>query len=525
MTCPQCGNENPPKLKFCVSCGTNLENPQEINYEQVDMGNYHSEEEPSSGGFSLSSGTFTICDNTRSTDTSSDFYTAEELNSDEEEFDFSSFDEPFIPKLDAERLSLPSMERPAQQPVPQQAHQPQGMYGYPQQPQQMGGAPQQMGGMPQQMGGMPQQMGGMPQQMGGMPQQMGGMPQMNAMPPQPQIIGYDQNGMPIYGQVQPMMYPQPQIIGYDQNGMPIYGQAQPMMYGQPQIIGYDQNGMPIYGQAQPMMYPQPQVISYDQNGMPIYGQAPVMMYPQQPMQPMQGDMPGMPNMGGMYGMPTMGGMPQMQPYGQQQPVQNKPKNDRVEVSDDFWKFFDGGKSTDHKDSDDFFGSKDMSDVSADNLDVSRLKRFEHKKNDYMSDTPIVDGSRLAANTEAKYNKLYMKQTETVNAEDLQAKEEEHTQDIMGVTKDVDAEKIQEYKHYKSRISMEHTEEANADELEAYTPEHTEAIMAQAEHAVEALPKKKTTYVDEIDAIELPEYMQAKKTVRDDTPQIPGLPEI
>lgn len=484
MTCPQCGNENPPKLKFCVSCGTNLENPQEINYEQVDMGNYHSEEEPSSGGFSLSSGTFTICDNTRSTDTSSDFYTAEELNSDEEEFDFSSFDEPFIPKLDAERLSLPSMERPAQQPVPQKAHQPQGMYGYPQQPQQMGGAPQQiggmpqqMGGMPQQMGGMPQQMGGMPQQMGGMPQQMGGMPQMNAMPPQPQIIGYDQNGMPIYGQAQPMMYPQPQVIGYDQNGMPIYGQA------------------------------------------------PVMMYPQQPMQPMQGDMPGMPNMGGMYGMPTMGGMPQMQPYGQQQPVQNKPKNDRVEVSDDFWKFFDGGKSTDHKDSDDFFGSKDMSDVSADNLDVSRLKRFEHKKNDYMSDTPIVDGSRLAANTEAKYNKLYMKQTETVNAEDLQAKEEEHTQDIMGVTKDVDADKIQEYKHYKSRISMEHTEEANADELEAYTPEHTEAIMAQAEHAVEALPKKKTTYVDEIDAIELPEYMQAKKTVRDDTPQIPDLPEI
>ena len=447
MTCPQCGNENPPKLKFCVSCGTNLENPQEVNYEQVDMGNYHSEEEQSSGGFSMSTGTFTICDNTRYSESSSDFYTADELNSDEEEFDFSSYDEPFIPKLDADRLSLPSMERSAPQSVPQPAPQPQGMYGYPQ--------PQQPYGQPP---------------MGGMSQPMGGMPQ-------------------------------------------------------PQIIGYDQNGMPIYGQAQPMMYPQPQVIGYDQNGMPIYGQAPVMMYPQQPMQPMQGDMPGMPNMGGMYGMPTMGGMPQMQPYGQQQPVQNKPKNDRVEVSDDFWKFFDGGKSTDHKDSDDFFGSKDMSDVSADNLDVSRLKRFEHKKNDYMSDTPIVDGSRLAANTEAKYNKLYMKQTETVNAEDLQAKEDEHTQDIMGVTKDVDADKIQEYKHYKSRISMEHTEEANADELEAYTPEHTEAIMAQAEHAVEALPKKKTTYVDEIDAIELPEYMQAKKTVRDDTPQIPGLPEI
>ena len=40
MICPQCGNENPPKLKFCVNCGMNLENPQEVNYEQVDMGGY-----------------------------------------------------------------------------------------------------------------------------------------------------------------------------------------------------------------------------------------------------------------------------------------------------------------------------------------------------------------------------------------------------------------------------------------------------------------------------------------------------
>jgi len=495
MTCPQCGNENPPKLKFCVSCGTNLENPQEVNYEQVDMGNYHSEEEQSSGGFSMSTGTFTICDNTRYSESSSDFYTADELNSDEEEFDFSSYDEPFIPKLDADRLSLPSMERSAPQSVPQPAPQPQGMYGYPQ--------PQQPYGQPP---------------MGGMSQPMGGMPQ-------PQIIGYDQNGMPIYGQAQPMMYPQPQIIGYDQNGMPIYGQAQPMMYPQPQIIGYDQNGMPIYGQAQPIMYPQPQLIGYDQNGMPIYNQAPVMMYPQQPVQPMQGDMPGMAPMGGMYGMPPMGGM--QQPYGQpQQPVQNRPAgNGRVEVSDDFWKFFDGGKASDHKDSDDFFGKSDMGDVSADNLDVSRLKRFERKKNDYMSDTPLVDGSQLAANTEAKYNKLYMKPTETVNAEELQAKEKEHTQDIMSVTKDVNADKIQEYKHYKSRISMENTEDADAGELEAYTPEHTEAIMEQADHAVEALPKKKTTYVDEIDAIELPDYMQAKKTVHEETPQIPDLPEV
>ena len=507
MTCPKCGNENPSKLKFCVSCGTNLENPQEINYEQVDMGNYHSEDEQSSGGFSLSSGTFTICDTARSTDSSSELYTADELNSDEEEFDFSSFDEPFIPKLDADRLSLPSIGKQA----PPQSPQPQGMRGFPQQ------QPPQAYGQQPQMGGMQS----VPA-MNGMPQQMGGMPQMQAYAqPQPQIIGYDQNGIPIYGQPQPMMYAQPQIIGYDQNGMPIYGQPQPMMYAQPQIIGYDQNGMPIYGQPQPMMYAQPQIIGYDQNGMPVYGQPQPMMYPQQPVQP---DMYGIQS---VPAMPAMGGMPQMQPYGQpQQPVQNQPaKSDRVQVSDDFWKFFDGGKASEHRDDDDFFGNNAGGNPSADGLDVSRLKRFERKKDEFMSDTPIVDGSKLAANTEAKYNKLYMKPTEKVNAEDLETNDTEHKQDIMKVTKDVDAEKLQEYKHYKSRISMEYTEDTDANELEAYVPEHTEAIMAQADHAVEAMPKKKETYVDEIDKIEIPEYMQAKKTVSDENPQIPDLPEV
>ena len=50
-------------------------------------------------------------------------------------------------------------------------------------------------------------------------------------------------------------------------------------------------------------------------------------------------------------------------------------------------------------------------------------------------------------------------------------------------------------------------------------------MSQNVEAVEALPKKKSTYNDEIDAIELPDYMQARKTVKDDEPEIPGLPEI
>lgn len=466
MTCPQCGNENPPKLKFCVKCGTNLDNPQEINYEQVDMGNYHSEEDHNSGGFSLGSGTFTIRDTAPTADSSSDFYTADELNSDEEEFDFSSFDEPFIPKLDADRLSMPSMNNPSPQ------------RGFPQQP-----FPNQPQNHP--MGGMPQA------------PQMGSMPAMTGMP---QPMGL--NGMP----------PQPQIIGYDQSGMPIYGQAQPMMYAQPQIIGYDQSGMPIYGQAQPMMFPQ---------------------QPVQPIQPAQNDMPGMPNMtsaGAMPGIPAMGGLPQMQPFGGQNAVNhpvpdNNTAKERVEVSDDFWKFFDGGKAADHSDNDDFFGKKDMDTIASGSTDAGRLKRFERKKNDYMSDTPLVDGSKLAANTEAKFNKLYMRKTDIVDAGDLEAKNNAPVQDIMGVTKEVDADTINVYKHYKTRISMEHTEDADADQLEAYNPVHKESIMAQADHAVEALPKKKTTYVDEIDAIELPEYMQARKTVNDDTPQIPDLPEI
>ena len=524
MICPQCGNENPPKLKFCVNCGMNLENPQEVNYEQVDMGGYHSEEEPNAGGFKFGSGTFTISDRAPK-ESSSDLYTADELNDDDEEFDFSSFDEPFIPKLDTERVALPQSGHP-QPGMPQ-------MGGMP----QMNGMPQ-MGGMPQ-MNGMPQ-MGGMPQ-MNGMPQ-MGAMPQMNGMPPngappqngqpsampaygQPQIIGYDQNGQPLYGQA-PMMFAQPQIIGYDQNGQPLYGQA-PVMYAQPQIIGYDQNGQPLYGQA-PMMFAQPQIIGYDQNGMPLYGQPqPVENAdPSQPHFPQPMGFPGAP-VQAMNGMPAFGAPP-VQP---QQPAPQKEEPDHVDVPDDFWEFFDGGKSTKHaeRDSmDDFFGkhSNDMGGISADGPGMDRFNRkFEKKRVDYMGDTPLVDASKLNPNTAPKYNKMFMRKTDTVNADDLEANEQVHTQDRMRVTREVDANQLNSYEHYKSRVTMNAAGEADADQLEAYVPQHSESIMSGDVTAVEALPKKKSTYNDEIDAIELPEYMQARKSVKDDQPEIPGLPEI
>jgi hypothetical protein len=368
----------------------------------------------------------------------------------------------------------------------------------------------QPGGMPQ-MNGMSQP-GGMPQ-MNGM-SQPGGMPQMNGMPQpmmygQPQIIGYDQNGMPIYGQAQPMIYAQPQLIGYDQNGMPIYGQAQPMMFAQPQLIGYDQNGMPVYGQPQPMMYAQPQM--KNENGEPVQQPFP------QPM--MFGGMP--PQMAG--GMPV---------YGAPQPQQPKPpkqEESRVDVPDDFWEFFDGGKSTKYAPDamDDFFGkhSNDMGSASQDNGDFGRLKKFEKKRVDYMGDTPIVDAEKLNPNTAAKYNKLYMKQTATVNADDLAAKEETHTRDIMRPTREVDVSRLNAYEPIRSRVTMGAAGEADASELEAYVPERREALMSGDVKAVEALPKKRSTYNDEIDAIELPDYMQARKTVREDQPEIPGLPEF
>ncbi|MBP3268335.1 MAG: zinc-ribbon domain-containing protein, partial [Ruminococcus sp.] len=328
MKCPQCGTENQSGFKFCVKCGLNLENPNEVNIEQVDAGRYHSEDDASSGSvYTIGSGTFTISDRP-SAAASSTLYTADELNDTDEEFDFSGFDEPFIPKLDADRVSLPEqISHPHPQPQMQANNYQPNQYSNP--------AVHAANNNPYQMAGIPQQN---MQQIGGIPQQMY---------QQPQIIGYDQNGMPVYSQ--PMMYQQPQIIGYDQNGMPLYGQ--PVMYQQPQFMGYDQNGMPVYGQ--PVMYQQPQFMGYDQNGMPVYGQ-PV---------PYQNA-------------PVMGGMPAMQGIPQQQmqptpppppPPQQQEEEKRVDVPDDFWEFFDGGKATKHREtSDDFFGRSDhsgMGDIS------------------------------------------------------------------------------------------------------------------------------------------------------------------
>ena len=468
MKCPRCGTDNEAGFRFCVKCGVNLEDPQDINIEQVDMGGYHSEEDPASGGYTFGSGTFTISD-TPSRESSSDLYTADELNDSDEEFDFSSFDEPFIPKLDTGRVTLPEQSRAVRQAQINN----QGMM----RPQNMHTSARQ--GM-----------------MNGMPPQGG----MQGLPPQNGTA--QMNGMPMYGQ--PMMYGQPQIVGYDPNGMPIYGQ--PMMYGQPQIVGYDPNGMPIYGQ--PMMYGQPQIVGYDPNGMPIYGQP--MMYSQ----PQGADTHEGAPMGQMAGMPA-GQLAPLKPIPPPPPAEDKEK---VEVPDDFWEFFDGGKATEHAEvdsADDFFGKRGD--------EIESMKRFEKKKDAYMNDTPLVDASKLRKNEPAKFNKFYMKAAGTADPDQLEAKKQEKHIDYMSATKNVAASELRAHEQSKAWNIMNKADRANADDLEANVTEHTEALMAQADHAVQAMPKKPKTYNDEIDAIELPESMKAKKTKKQ--VEIPGLPEI
>ena len=432
------------------------------------MGGYHTEEEfnSASKGFTVGNGTFTINDRT-SPSSASDIYTADELNDSDEEFDFSMYDEPFIPRLDSDRLNLPQTgSEPLQ---PQQ--------GVPQQQPVMGGLPNQPA-----MGGIPQPQGA----------PMGANPYMNQ---------------------QQMMYSQPQIIGYDPNGMPVYSQPQPMVYGQPLIIGYDQNGMPVYAQAPPMTAPEPQPQQGAPQGMQTMQGMPAM--PQQTMQGMPAvpAMPSMPQQGAnsMYGMPALPKAPQKQE-----------QEELVDVSEDFWKFFDGGAATKHKESDpeDFFG-KSHGGMG----DLGSLRHNDKKKTSYMNDTPIVDANKLVYNDADKFNRFYMRQTDTVNADDLAANGHVKIQDRMGVTRQVDAGMLSEKLTGKSRITMYTAGEANADSLEAYVPEHKASMMDGDLHAVEALPKKKNPYESELDKIELPEYMQAKKTVREETIEIPSIPQV
>lgn len=486
MICPKCGTDNKPKFKFCVKCGSNLKDPAEVNIEQVDMGGYRSETDEKNQ-FKISSGTFTIKD--RAPAVNNGMFTADELNDTEDDFDFSSIDEPFIPKLDADRIKIPSN---TQQPRAAQA---------PQMSAPVGTTQPQMNGM-------------------------GVNPYAQPVMTQPLM-----NGMAMNPYGQPVMS-QPQIVGYDQNGMPVY--SQPMMM-QPQIIGYDQNGMPVYGQ--PMIYAQPVIIGYDQNGMPIYGQAQPMMYAQQPVTPENGGQFNlMPNMGGM---PVQGAanMPMYGSQMQQAPLQQphvQPEQKPVNVPNKFWnEFFSESDDESGGSEDDFFGSsgaksaRGAGGASTGASDINRLKKAERRKREYMSDTPEVNAADLKPNDSDKINKLFMRGADkvTVNGSDLGEKKQSFKRPVMHETDEANADDLVMNEQKKTRITMIKAGEANAEDLEVCEHEHKEAIMAQAEHAVEALPKKKEI-VDEVDAIELPAYMQARKTVKEAvSPAIPDLPSV
>lgn len=368
-------------------------------------------------------------------------------------------DEPFIPRLDAERISLPQAGSTSI-PPPQ---------GYPH------------------------------TNMNSNPQQSMNNPYMNTPPMYSQPVGYDQNGMPIFAPMYNQYAPPPQIIGYDQNGMPIFAPVYNQYAPPPQIIGYDQNGMPVYAPVY-NQYTQPQNMSYPP--------------PPPPPPPAMQSMPDMPIIA---------------------PEPKEKKEEKVDIPDDFWAFFDGEKSSNSREepsSDDFFGKSAhndaMGDVSTAGLNTNALRRSEKKKNSYMSDTPIVDASKLKKNDASKYNEMYMKKAEAVNSNDLignGTRRQTSERDKMGTTKQVDAGRMTVKLKVKPKISMTSTGYADPDAIETYIPEHKEAIMGSADRAVEAMPKRSNPYQNELDIIELPEYMQAKKTQYEETAEIPSIPEL
>lgn len=517
MDCPACRTSNASGVKYCIRCGRNLENLQEVNYKQVGMSGYHTEEEYSQkkNEFKIAGSTFTVNDRKKSY-ISPELFTLDELNA-LEETDFGERDEPLNSKPYADTLSNKNMSVSIDDINSQYLNSEKELdFG--------GNGKSTVSQLYTDNPSAKAQSNNIDFDFGGHTESKVSSLYTDSptVKPQQNSINFDEpliaqpapvqqnniNSAPLpspsytnsynqpYG-VPTVNEPLPQIIGYDPNGMPIYSQPA-VTYAPPQIIGYAPNGMPVYAQA-PVTYAPPQIIGYDQSGMPIYAQQPV-LYQQT-------------------------SMPQFQSVSEQS--QNNQNNDSV-GNEKFCDFIDDGKNNKKPENseNDFFGkSSDMGDVSLVGLDAGSLKKRDTKKKNYMNETPLVNADKIIPNDSSKFNKMYMRQTEKVNAENLEEKKTYGANHIMRTTKSVDAGRLNAKKTYKSYMTMSGAGEADADKLEAYVPKTKKSIMADADHAVEAMPKKKPKYVDELDKIELPEYMQAKKTVKNDTPEIPKLQEL
>ena len=218
------------------------------------------------------------------------------------------------------------------------------------------------------------------------------------------------------------------------------------------------------------------------------------------------------------------------------PPQNTPKPETPKKDDKqaFWDFFDEGskKPADHsKQTNDFFGKAEPEPINPEDpfadIDNRRKKRLQGQSDSggVMSDMPVVDGSKLEKNDSSRINNLYMRQIKDSVSDDLTVGTGKSNSGTMDETREVDASLLSENLNVKSRISMGFTEDVNADDIKQAVNEHKEAIMAKADHAVEAMPKKINPYESELDKIELPEYMQSKKTVHEKAAEIPSLPEV
>ncbi len=454
MECPVCRTSNTSGAKYCIRCGRSLENSSELNYGQFERDNYNIEEYDFGGQQETSS--FEEYDFGGQQETSSfeeyDFSGQQEIDS-FEEYDFdgqsetNSFEEYDFggqtENITSDSADLNDEEILTYKPYSEYAN----------------------NSMP-------------------LP-----APAYNDVY-RPQIIGYDQNGIPIYSQ--PSVYMQPQIIGYDQNGVPIYGQ--PSVYVQPQIIGYDQNGIPVYSQSS--VYMQSQFIGYDQNGLPVYAQSSVYSAP-----------------------------PQSVPaFSQSVPVQT-PQND--EANEKFMDFLDDrkGNNTENTEENFFEKSSDMGSVEVPVPDVGGLKKRENQKTVYMTDVEIKkEAENLVPNNATKFNQKYMRQAKQTSSDDLGEKKNSGKKVSMGETQNVKAEKLNPKFAYKSRIRMGDASHASSDDLKSSVFRRKKVTMAEADHAVEAMPKKKK-YVDELDLIELPEYMQARKKVKKDDNDFPSMTDL